>query len=96
MVFFALVRGALAGDEYILKKKRCAVHPLKKRTMMMQNPSLEYTARVNALLVYYKLRDDIADERGIKKMTAGVLSPAVAKMKKKAGADETLEEAVKR
>ncbi|MBO5024238.1 MAG: hypothetical protein J6D11_08035 [Clostridia bacterium] len=96
MVFFALVRGALAGDEYILKKKRCAVHPLKKRTMMMQNPSLEYTARVNALLVYYKLRDDIADERAIKKMTAGVLSPAVAKMKKKAGADETLEEAVKR
>lgn len=96
MVFFALVRGALAGDRYVLKKKRCAVHPLKKRTMMMQNPSLEYTAKVNALLVYHKIRDDIADERGIKKITAGALSPAVAKMKKRAGADASLEEAVRR
>ncbi len=61
----------------------------------MQNPSLEYTAKINALLVYHKLRDDIADERGIKKMTAGALSPAVAKMKKRAGAHVTLEEAVK-
>jgi len=93
MVFFALVRGALAGDRYILKKKRCAVHPLKKRTVMLNNPSLEYTARVNALLVYHKLRDDISDERGIKKMAAGVLSPAVAKMKKRAGTHSSLEEA---
>lgn len=96
MVFFALVRGALAGDEYILKKKRCAVHPVKKRTMMMLNPSLEYTARVNALLVYYKLIDDVADEHGLKKIAAGAVSPAVAKMKKRARADEELEDAVKR
>ncbi len=96
MVFFALIRGALAGDRYILQKKRCAVHPFKKRTVMMANASLEYTAKVNALLVYHKLRDDISDEHGIKKLTAGALSPAVAKIKKRARVDAELEAAVKR
>lgn len=96
MVFFALVRGALTNDRYVLNKKRCAVHPAKKRTVMLGNPSLDYTAKVNAVLVYYKVRDDISDERGIKKMTAGVLTPAVAKMKRKARADEQIEDAVKR
>ena len=75
MVFFALVRGALKGDKYIVGKKRCPIHPLKKRTMMMQNPSLDYTARVNSILVYFKLTDDIADEKGIKKMGAKALAP---------------------
>ena len=95
MVFFALIRGALAEDRYILKKKRCAVHPLKKRTVMVVNPSLEYAAKVSALLAYYKICDDLSDEHGIKKMTAGALSPAVAKIKKRAKVDAALEASVK-
>ena len=50
MVFLALVRGALTGERYILKKKRCAVHPIKKRTMMLPNGALDYTAQINAIL----------------------------------------------
>lgn len=91
MVFFALVRGALAGDRYIIQKKRCLLHPLKKRIMMTENPSLEYTARVNAMLVYFKIADDISDEHGIKKASAKLLSPVAVGIKKRASLENTLE-----
>ncbi len=84
MVFFALVRGALTGERYILKKKRCAVHPVKKRTMMLPNGALDYTAQINAILVYYKLLDDAADERGAKKLAARTLSSVAGGIKKRA------------
>ncbi|MGN1095711.1 MAG: DUF5685 family protein [Eubacteriales bacterium] len=91
MVFFALVRGALMKDKYVVLKKRCPIHPFKKRTMMMRNPSLEYTARINAVLVYYKLKDDISDEHGLKKTAAGVLSPVAAGIKRRACAPDEVE-----
>jgi hypothetical protein len=91
MVFFALVRSVLAGDKYIIKKKRCIAHPLKKRAMIMRSPSLDYTARVNSLLVYYKLRDDVKDERGAKKAAAGALLGAFAGVKKRASGLSELE-----
>ena len=83
MVFFALVRGALAGDRYILKKKRCLAHPVKKRTMMLASHTLEYTALVNTLLVYYKFSDDACDERGAKKAAASAMKAAFAGVKKR-------------
>lgn len=95
MVFFALVRGALMGDKYILKKKRCMVHPFKKRTMMMQSPSLEYTAKVNSILVYYKFLDDASDEKGIKKITASALSSVSTGIKKRVRDLMELEEKIK-
>ena len=98
MVFFALLRSVLSGDKYILKKKRCMVHPIKKRTVMMRSPSLEYTARVSALLVYNKLRDDEKDERGVKKAAAGALAGAFAGIKKRtrtlAGLEAEIEETI--
>jgi hypothetical protein len=94
MVFFALVRSVLAGDKYIIKKKRCLAHPLKKRTMMMRSPSLDYTAKVSALLVYNKLRDDENDERGAKKAAASALLGAFAAIKKRVRGLEELEASI--
>lgn len=91
MVFFALVRGALAGDRYILEKKRCAAHPVKKRTMMLASPTLEYTARVNTLLVYYKFSDDASDERGAKKAAGAAMKAVFAGVKKRVRGMEELE-----
>lgn len=67
MTFFALVRLWLTGDEYKINYRRCYVHPLKKRAVMSDCPSLEYSAYVSAYLAYYKLYDDAHDERGIKR-----------------------------
>ncbi|MBQ8403400.1 MAG: hypothetical protein IJX55_03115 [Clostridia bacterium] len=95
MVFFALVRGALTGERYILKKKRCAVHPIKKRTMMLPNGALDYTAQINAILVYYKFLDDAADERGAKKLASRALSSVAGGIKKRTQGLSELEAAVK-
>lgn len=95
MVFFALVRGALVGDKYVLRKKRCVVHPMKKRTMMMRSPSLEYTAKVNSLLVYYKFLDDVSDERGIKRAVASVFSRIAENIKRRGAELSPLEEQIR-
>ena len=94
MVFFALVRSVLAGDKYIMKKKRCIAHPLKKRAVMMRSDSLEYTADVSALLVYHKLRDDSKDERGAKKAAASTLAGAFAGVKKRVRGLDALEKEI--
>ena len=95
MVFFALVRSVLAGDKYIIKKKRCAVHPVKKRAMMMRSPSLDYTAEVSALLVYNKLLDDAGDEKGAKKAAACACAFAFGGVKKRVRGLEALEDEIK-
>lgn len=95
MVFFALVRGALTGERYILKKKRCAVHPIKKRTMMLANNALDYTAQINAILVYYKFLDDAADEHGAKKLASRALSAVAGGIKKRTQGLSELEHGVK-
>ncbi len=95
MVFFALVRGALTGERYVMKKKRCAVHPIKKRTMMLQNGALDYTAQINALLVYYKFLDNAADERGAKRLASRALSSVAGGIKKRASDFAGLEAGVK-
>lgn len=72
MTFFALVRLWLTGDEYKINYRRCYVHLLKKRPVMCDCPSLEYSAYVSAYLAYYKLYDDANDERGIKRFFSKV------------------------
>ena len=74
-VFLAAVRMTLAGIEPELYPHRCAVHPVRKRPAARLNDELYYSAAASALLVYEKNRDDLADERGMKKLRAAVLSP---------------------
>ena len=95
MVFFALVRSVLAGDKYIIKKKRCIAHPVKKRAMMMRSPSLDYSAEVSALLVYSKLLDDVNDERGAKKAAARTGALVFSGVKRRVRGLDALEEQIK-
>lgn len=82
MTFFALVRLALTGEDVLIQKKRCAVHPMKARPMMRDNAALEYSAYVSGLLVWYKLQDTIADEHGIKRIGAMTVMPCASGMKR--------------
>ncbi len=75
-VFLALVRMLYIPAEQIgAEKRRCIVHPVKKRPMLNENDALIYTAKAFAVLTYYKLRDDIADEKAGKRILAGAVSP---------------------
>lgn len=90
-VFLALLGLAFNGDEIKIEARRCAVHPLKKRPMLSVTPTLERVAKLSALLTYYKLRDDIADKRGARRIPSLLLLPAASSMKRRARIDERLE-----
>ena len=71
-VFFALVRMALTKAKGEVKKRRCALHPFKKRLMLEMNPTLEYTAKASVILTRVKLKDNINDSRGFSRFLAKI------------------------
>ena len=93
-VFLALLRMLYIPDSEIgVERKVCPLHPLKKRPMIKTSSAIEYTARAFAILTYYKLRDDLSDERGLKKALVTAARPIASGAKKRAGIPE-LEEIV--
>ena len=83
--FLAMLRLCLGDVENVeFKQRRCLAHPLKKRNVMERNAELDYCARAAAILGYHKIKDDIADERGLKKLRACLTYPFVASWRKKA------------
>lgn len=78
-VFLALVRMLYIEDgDFHACGRRCIAHPLTKRPMLDENPALEYTARAFAILTYYKLRDDLHDERAAKRIAVSALRPILS------------------
>lgn len=93
--FLALVRIALTGEQPELRRTRCFVHPIKKRLKMVQRGQLDYCARASVLLSYHKCRDDLADERGLRRFRARVLLLLMKPMYRRASrALRSLDEAV--
>lgn len=93
-VFLALVRMSLSGEVGRIEHRRCAVHPMKKRSVLTDCSELDISARLSACLTYHKLRDDISDDSGIKRMTARILVPEARRMKKRAALERQLEDFV--
>ena len=88
-VFLALVRMLFIDEGKIsAEKRRCIAHPIKSRPMLLDNPALEYTARAFGILTYYKLLDDINDEKIIKRAAVGILRPIFAHAKNKAALED--------
>lgn len=76
MAFLGLLLDALHNESPKIDFRRCMAHPLKKKPMIINNKALEYTAAMNVSLVYYKLIDDVNDDKSIKsKLESTVLSP---------------------
>lgn len=65
-----LFRLAVTGEVPEFEKKRCIVHPCKKRLSMKNCDALEFSARAEIILAYRKILDDISDERGAKRQKA--------------------------
>lgn len=83
-VFLAIVRLALTGGEAGFVRRRCAAHPATKRSEMTRNAQLDFCASAAALLAYHKLRDDIGDESGKKKLRALAALPFARRMRRRA------------
>lgn len=94
-VFLALVRMAYDEDSAVsVRMGRCFLHPIKKRCILNDSPALEYTSYAFAILSYYKLMDDMQDEKLVKKLAVGTVRPITGRAKKKAN-NETLEKIVR-
>ena len=70
VVFLANVRMLLLDTKTNIKKRGCFVHPFRKRAMMEPNDELCFAAYASAILAYEKCRDDVADERGVRRFKA--------------------------
>lgn len=94
-VFLALVRMLYSEPSAIKARKgRCIAHPLKRKVMLARSEATDYTARAFGILTYYKLLDDINDEKLGKRMATSLLRPIFAGAKKRA-ALEALSDTVK-
>ena len=84
-VFLALIRMLYIPDaDFKAEQRRCIAHPMSKRAMLKENPALEYTAKAFAVLTHYKLKDDLQDEGGLKKVGVILARPISASANRKA------------
>ena len=81
---FALARMALTGETVTFKHRRCIAHPLRKRPMAESTPALRLCAYASAILAHHKVKDDLRDERGLKRTAATVVSPFTSSMRRRA------------
>ena len=85
-VLLALVRmNFVPKDGIRAVSRRCIAHPIKARGMIAENEAIEYTARAFALFTYYKLRDDISDERLARRFAVRMLLPISKHAKRRSG-----------
>lgn len=76
MAFLAILLDALHNEGPKFETKRCIAHPHNKKPMAIKGEALAYAAAMNVSLIYYKLIDDINDDKSIKsKIGAMILSP---------------------
>jgi hypothetical protein len=82
--FLALLRVTLTRESLEFATGRCIAHPLTKRSYLKRNSSLDYCAGAAAILNYHKIKDDLSDERGFKRLGAMVLLPFVSHSRRRA------------
>lgn len=63
--FLALLLDALGLQEPRVEQARCAKHLGRKRPVVCENKALSYSAYMSVMLTYFKLRDDLADDRAV-------------------------------
>ena len=84
--FFALLDMSLKEGCTAFKPGRCPFNPAKKCNYLKNGDDLDFSASAAMIMLYYKIADDIKDEKGIKKLGAMLLKPLFAHAHKKAAA----------
>ena len=88
ITFLILLLSSVYRPKSTLTKEVCIANPIKKKNRIV-NEVTEYAASMNVLLTYYKLEDNLHDDKGIKDIIAynlykGKLKKAYEKYPKKA------------
>ncbi len=82
--FLALLNMSLQDGCDGFVQKRCAFNPLKKCNYCKNLDAIDMPAAAAMIMLYYKILDNIADERGFKKVTYWCLKPIFSRAHKKA------------
>lgn len=82
--FLALLSMALNENCCQLVKKSCTCNPLKKCTYLENREEMKMPAAAAMILLYYKLIDNIEDEKGLKRIGFKLLKPVFSSAHKKA------------
>lgn len=88
ITFLILLLTSVYRPKSTLTKEVCIANPIKKKNRIV-NEVTEYAASMNVLLTYYKLEDNLHDDKGVKDIIAynlykGKLKKAYEKYPKKA------------
>ena len=84
--FLALLNMSLKDGCDMFSQKRCTFNPLKKCNLCKSFDDFEMPAAAAMIMAYYKLLDNIADEKGFKKLFYKMLKPFLKSANKKAKA----------
>ncbi|SFD37126.1 DUF5685 family protein [Clostridium uliginosum] len=83
MTFLALLLDGLIPQEIEVTSCRCLIHPSSKKPIVINNNAISYSSSMNLSLFYYKLLDDVQDDKNLKsKLKVIMLSPYKRKFPK--------------
>lgn len=82
--FLAMLNMALNDNCNGFTQKRCAFNPIKKCNYCKDLTPIEMPSAAAMIMLYYKILDNIADEKGVKKIGYYMLKPIFSKAHKKA------------
>ncbi len=71
--FLALLQLSLNEKSGTLCRKACVCNPLKRCNYLLSDKGYSLSSAAAVILLYYKLCDDISDEKGIKKLLSKFL-----------------------
>lgn len=66
--FFSVLMDGLNSEDTLSFKSKCIKHPLEKREIIKLNSAISYATDLNMALIYYKLLDDVEDNKSIKSL----------------------------
>lgn len=82
--FLALLNMSLREGCDPIERKRCVCNPLKKCNYCKNTDALLMPSAAAMIMLYYKLKDNISDEKGIKKLGYFLLMPLFSGAHRKA------------
>ena len=85
--YLALVLDALEPSGGEQCKRRCVMHPFRRRTCAASSDGMIRAAAVSVILCWHKLADTIADDRGAKRLAAKIFRLFLRRGYRKAAAE---------
>lgn len=92
--FLALLNMSLKDGCNTIERKRCAFNPFKKCNYCKETDDLKIPSAAAMIMLYYKIKDNISDEKGLKKLGYYLLLPIFSGAHKKAKEKFPLIEAI--